>query len=341
MLRKFFAYGSIIGCLIALSQCCIKPVEDVTGQALRWEGPEVWEQGIPHADFSQGITCYVPSEETVYFLSAKGACWQFMQTSEEGGLHLASIQDVPNVSDKPFFPFPAGSGAAQKLYVGSIDVVHNRVTIQQYNGNTWESAGSYPLAEAANFAGTACGLHNEAADGLNGLIILAHKNESTKSKVLIYDAEEQSFKESGEWAYQSNVSPKAAVQIAPTTILISRLADPSNPYLEPIVKILRNTDSRPYVVHKGVKPTMLSLFVLQPSPYVKRAVWAMKEDSNGQLRFHTLEYSGPESADDLPEETDDHKQSWILPFSDAVYVVVRDENGSLVYYRGSLEKSDN
>ncbi|XWN35423.1 MAG: hypothetical protein ROO73_01365 [Roseivirga sp.] len=366
MLRKIFAYVSIVGCLIAFAQCMKDSYKDVVGWKLRWEGPQPFDNPIPHLDVAKCITCSMHAEQAVYFLESNGKCWKFTQASE-GGLEHVSIANVPNASGKPLFAFPAGPADAPMLHVGIVDQDQKQVKIQQCNGTAWEPAGSYQFdsEEATKLKGAACAIRNEEGD-LNGLIVLAHDSDPKKSVVLLYSADKKKLKATDRWGYPSNVPPSAAVQIAPTKVLVARKDSSAN---RSIVRI-EIEENGFFVLHEGDNPERLSLFLLQPELYFKKAVWALcvKKGDETALTFYTLEGANFEKkVEDLPEETEEekkeeddkgdndnksveaskaakeekekinHEKSLILPFSDAVYVVAKTNKEGFVYWKGSLQ----
>ena len=367
MLRKIFPLGSILLLLLIFSQCdrCINSVEDISRWELIWDKAEPFDGALPGVNFEKGIMCPVPSEEAVYFLNPTGECWKFTERSA-GGVTYEQLANFPGITgQQAFFAFPAGDVQEQHLHVGMLD--HEHVTMLRYKDGAWEAAGDYSLDIAglknSRAEGTACAIREE--DRLNGWIVL---QPNTDPVVLIYDVAQQTLEPSTAWNYKSKVTPNVAIEIAPNAILLGRQRSQQRKVVAYLGK--DDTASKDIEFRASVKPERLSLFVLEARGLMRRAMLVLhtKRDKKTEIEFYTFEVGKethdiqfarplPEVLEEAKEEDEnepapevtatdqdvdkriDHSESLVIPFSDTVYIVTKDKDGRLVYYKGDLRDS--
>lgn len=138
MLHKLFNYlgAGLLAIGVSQCKCARKPVYDTTKLELQWEeeGQPLAVSGLDVAH-SDGITCYVPSEEAVYFWNHDGKCGKFT-IPLEGDLTWESIADLNPYIFYPRFAFAAGPKEKQVLYLGWTD--DRRITICKYESGGWQ-----------------------------------------------------------------------------------------------------------------------------------------------------------------------------------------------------------
>jgi hypothetical protein len=344
MLRKLPACWNVMLLLVAFSQCsrCTSnPVEDLTKWELFWDQAVALGSSLPSLDIANGIVCRVPSEDAVYFLSPTGECHKFTQTS--GLVHERVVNFSGISSQESFFAFAAGSAQTQTLHVGIIN--QQTITLHQYEAGTWKSVGSYNIASAVAWLSSssvaACSVHEE--NQCNGLIFL-------QSVVLCYDAEKNTFDTRSTRPSTGANSLKAALEIAPDTILVSE--EHSGQLCCWTSKYNKYAYVKMPAYTSALKRT--SLFLLHAKKLMPQAFCARFIEENGQteLQFYTLTHTSPykiQLANPLPQEEEDvksgkvdnqinHSGSFVVPFLEVAYVVSKDKDGQPVYYKGCFRE---
>ena len=348
MPRKALFYWNILLLLLAFtqcSQCQPQVVESLLDWELTWEEAKPFSSPFSQEKLHKGLRCYVDSEKATYYLNPTGDCWRFTQDAPQGLVcdKIASFKRV--TGSQSFCVFTAGSTQEQALYVCLVDRTH--VKLIHYKEGNWVDLKRYALPKVlsgSSVKGAACSIHKE--DGqVNGLIILAPQSGKGTLCTLEYDPVTEKLAVSPAWRGQYNITPDTAVEIAPDMLLSAARSGQTSM----IDRLTKGDSTKSKLAPLSGNANHLDLFVLKVRGFMKKAVLAfyVKKNKKADIKFCTLEIKDSkmyvakasyvtEQEEEHSHNNIDHRESLIIPFADAVYLITQPDNP--VYYKGSFKK---
>lgn len=351
MLRRATCYTCVGLLAMAGNQCrCdTKPTYDTCNLELHWEetgtAPNLLGLDLKR---DKGLTCYVPSEEAVYYWNQDSKFYKFT-TSPEGTLKCELIASLPSPvpGGSLKFLFAAGSKGNQFLYGGYITHVGSRyIDLYKYKHNKWNYTHSNRAPFPPHHGGgltmtisksnvTCCTL--ETNSQLCGCLFVQKDPTSTNTESLIFDPVNAHFNEIH--SEDLNYPVITAVEVAPESIMIGKQ---QGNVTFGIGKISKDSLTFMMQVNNNIEMDQVNSFLLQPENKILHPEpIIVSHNSSGEATFYNLDQKDRITrANNLPIASQGN--SIVLPFSDVVYVittVMGNSTKQMRCYRGILKST--
>ena len=358
-MRKLRNYLGISLLLFSTSQChsrCgVKPVYDTTKLKLAWQEAKTWESSEATFDLrqaSEGQTCYVPTEDAVYYIDLDGNAWKFTRNSQPGSLLCQAINNIPtDFRVGKGFSFLAGSKDNPTLFVGKLtSLPSDNILLWKYENENWqEIADPYPSFSTwytLNQACASCTL--ETNDQLYGCLSIGLNESGTMPPTgkICFLAFEPNM---GQFTILKPLIPRLisqnidiAISPAPNKLILGQ-QEPGQHHTFDMFD-LQLSDTAVTALPKKItnevsaqqwKTALLkfegAISVMDPLFYNLEA---------DAYKFYRLDAKNHlVSAGDLPNNQALRKETLILPFADEIFCITKESDEAdapFIYYQGKL-----